>query len=172
MSDPYLGEIKLMPWSFAPRNWAFCAGQLLSISQNTALFSLLGTTYGGNGQTNFALPDLRGRVPIHRDQQGQYPQGDSSGEEQETLSLSEMPAHNHSFVGTSDASGGVAPTGGTILAGPAPATAGFYGPDTTPTPLSAFSVSTVGGNQAHNNMQPFLAMNYCIALNGIYPSRN
>jgi microcystin-dependent protein len=172
MTSPYLGEIKLMPWSFAPRGWAFCAGQIMSISQNAALFSLLGTTYGGNGTSNFALPDLRGRVPIHRDQQGVYPQGAMEGEEQETLSISEMPAHNHAFLGTSALAGGSAPTGGTILAAPSPNTGALYGPDTTPTALKANSISTVGGNQPHNNMQPFLTMNYCIALSGIFPSRN
>src|ERR1700709_1115265 len=97
MSNPYLGEIKLMPYNFAPRGWAFCAGQIMAIQTNTALFSLLGTTYGGNGTTNFGLPDLRGRVPIHRDQQGIYPQGDMEGEEQVFLSISQMPAHNHAF---------------------------------------------------------------------------
>lgn len=172
MTNPYLGEIKLMPWNFAPRGWAFCAGQILSIQQNTALFSLLGTIYGGNGSTTFGLPDLRGRVPIHRDQQGQYPQGDMEGEEQETLSLSEMPAHNHAFVGTSAASGSGAPNGSTILGAPNQPTGAYYGPDTTPTPIAPTSVSPVGGNQPHQNMQPFLTMNYCIAINGIFPARN
>lgn len=136
------------------------------------MFSLLGTIYGGNGQTTFGLPDLRGRVPIHRDQQGQYPQGDMEGEEQETLSLSEMPAHNHSFVGTSAAGGAGSPTGLTILAAPNLPANAYYGPDTTPTPIAPTSVSPVGGNQPHQNMQPFLTMNYCIALNGIFPARN
>jgi microcystin-dependent protein len=172
MSNPYLGEIKLMPYNFAPRGWAFCAGQILAIQSNTALFSLLGTTYGGNGTSNFGLPDLRGRVPIHRDQQGIYPQGDMEGEEQVTLSISQMPAHNHSFIGANTNAGNTAPTGITILATPNPATATFYGSDSTPTALNPTSISTIGGNQPHNNMQPFLAMQYCIALSGIFPARN
>ena len=172
MTSPYLGEVKLMPWSFAPRGWAFCAGQILSIQQYTALFSLLGTTYGGNGTTTFALPDLRGRVPIHRDQQGQYPQGEMEGEEQETLSLSEMPAHSHAFVGTSANGGAKIPTG-TILATSSTAANMFYAADTSPLqPLSPASVSTIGGSQPHQNMQPYLTMNYCIALVGMYPARN
>ncbi len=172
MSNPYLGEIKLMPYNFAPRGWAFCAGQILAISTNTALFSLLGTTYGGNGQSNFGLPDLRGRVPIHRDQQGIYPQGDMEGEEQVSLSLSQMPAHNHSFMGTSLPGGAVAPGGTQILGAPNPATFALYGADSTPTALNPLSISTIGGNQPHNNMQPFLTMQYCIALSGIFPARN
>ncbi len=173
MSNPYLGEIKLMPYNFAPRGWAFCAGQILAIQTNTALFSLLGTTYGGNGTSNFGLPDLRGRVPIHRDQQGLYPQGDMEGEEQVLLSISQMPAHNHAFNGGNILAAVASPTGITILANPAPAaTAALYGSDSTPTSLNPLSISTIGGNQPHNNMQPFLTMQYCIALSGIFPARN
>jgi microcystin-dependent protein len=173
MSNPYLGEIKLVPYTFAPRGWAFCAGQIVAIQTNTALFSLLGTTYGGNGTSNFGLPDLRGRAPIHRDTQGQYPQGIMEGEEQVFLSLLQMPAHNHFFMGGNILSIVVAPNGITILSNPAPAaTAALYGPDTTPTSLNPLSVATIGGSQPHNNMQPFLTMSYIIALSGIFPARN
>ena len=173
MAEPFLGELRLMSFTFPPRNWALCDGQTMSIAQNQALFALLGTMYGGNGQTTFALPDLRGRVPIHRDQQGIYPQGDMEGEEQVTLSLSQMPAHNHSFLGGNILSVAVAPNGITILTNPAPAaTAALYGADTTPTALNPLAISTIGGNQPHNNMQPFLTMQYCIALSGIFPARN
>lgn len=169
--DPYLGEIKLLPWGFVARGWALCNGQLMSISQNAALFALLGTTYGGNGVQTFALPNLQGRVAMHRDTQGQYPLGAIAGEEQVGLSLSQMPMHNHAFVGSTATGTGRAPTG-SVLATPSVANS-FYAPDSNPVqPLIPSSVNTVGGGQAHNNMQPFLVMNYCIALQGVFPSRN
>lgn len=161
MATPFIGQITLFAGNFAPRGWAFCQGQLLSIAQNTALFSILGTTYGGDGQTTFALPDLRGRVPL---QQGQgpglqsYVLGQKAGTETVTLTVNEMPAHNHSITVTA------VPPGGTI-----PAVDGQL----TPTPLNAFEASGMtGGSQPHNNLQPYLALNYIIALQGIFPSRN
>ncbi len=169
--NPYIGEIRLLAFEFAPRTWAQCNGQLLSIQQNTALFSLLGTTYGGNGINNFALPDLRGRAGMHRSTNGQYPQGASAGVEQETLQLSEMPQHFHAFNGTSGAGNARRPINGR-LATPS-VTNNFYAADTnTLQPLIATSISPVGSGQSHNNMQPYLVMNYCIALQGIFPSRN
>ncbi len=168
--NPYIGEIRLLAFEFAPRTWAQCNGQLLSIQQNTALFSLLGTTYGGNGINNFALPDLRGRAGMHRSTNGQYPQGASAGVEQETLQLSEMPQHFHAFYGTSGTGGARQPKG---RLGTPSVTNNFYAADTNPLqPLIATSISPVGSGQPHNNMQPYLVMNYCIALQGIYPSRN
>ena len=163
MGTPYLSEIKIMSFGFAPQGWAQCNGQLLPINQNQALFSLLGTTYGGNGQTNFALPDLRGSTPIHF---GKHVIGERTGEENHTLALTEMPAHTHTASGTSDNGDTVIP-GANVLG----ATANLYGGPPN-TPLIATSVSNAGGSQAHLNMQPFLTLNFCIALQGIFPSRN
>jgi microcystin-dependent protein len=169
MSNPYLGEIKLVPYNFAPRGWSFCAGQILPISSNTALFSLLGTTYGGNGTSTFALPDLRGRVPIHRDTQGLFPQGDVDGQETVTLTTSTMPQHNHAFNGTSSTAN--APSANNnILA--STAAGKFYALATTPVALAANSVGSIGSGTAHANMQPYLVMNYIIALSGVFPARN
>ena len=169
--DQYIGEIRMFAGTFAPRGWAFCEGQLLSIAQYTALFSLLGTTYGGDGRTTFALPDLRGRVPMHP---GQGPGlslrrlGEKGGVEQHTLTTQELPPHTHalyadSSVGTSSGPGGLAP---------ARNAAGIpqYGPGSNVT-LDASAVGTTGGGQPHSIMQPYLAVNYIIALEGIFPSR-
>ena len=170
--DPYLGEIKLVPYGFAPKQWTQCNGQLMSISQNTALFSLLGTTYGGNGVTTFALPDLRGRVAMHRSLNGQYTMGQFAGVENETLQISEMPMHNHVFNATT-ATGAERASQGALL-GASPAAANFYYiTDGNPLqPLAPTSISPVGNGQPHNNMQPYLVMTYCIALAGVFPSRN
>ena len=166
MSEPFLGELKLLSFNFPPKGWAQCSGQLVPINQNQALFSLLGTMYGGNGQTNFALPDLRGRVPLHRG--SSFTQGQRMGEQAHTVSISEMPAHNH-FVSASSQNGSQADP--KILAGisnayaPMPASGGV-------TTLAPDTVSTVGGSQPHENRQPYLVLNWCIALQGIFPSRN
>jgi microcystin-dependent protein len=167
--EPYLGEIRLFPWSWAPRGWMLCNGAILSIQQNTALFSLLGTMYGGNGSTTFALPDLQGRASIHRGTG--YVQGETDGEEQVTLTLATMPAHQHGFVGTSATADKKIPTSNT-LATDTSATADYYAPDTTPLTISPQTIAPTGGSQPHANMQPFLVLNYCIAANGIFPSRN
>lgn len=174
--DPFLAEIRLLGFNFPPRGWLFCDGRLLPISQYTALFSLLGTTYGGNGTTNFGLPDLRGRVPMGMgDGLGLSPHtiGEKGGSENVTLSGSQIPIHEHQMMGSADvqSSGNVANSSlGTAARG---ATQGnIYVPGATnPVPMG-ISTSAVGGNQAHSNMQPYLAMNYCIAYEGIYPSRD
>ena len=163
MSEPFLGELKLMSFNFAPKGWAQCNGQLLPINQNQALFSLLGTMYGGNGQTNFALPDMRGRVPLHRG--SSFTQGQSTGQEAHTVISSEMPAHNH-IVSASSQNGSQADP--KILAGASNAYSGF----SNLTTLAPGTVSNVGGSQPHENRQPYLVLNWCIALQGIFPSRN
>jgi microcystin-dependent protein len=163
MGVPFLGELKLMSFNFPPKGWAACSGQLLPINQNQALFSLLGTMYGGNGQTTFALPDLRGRVPIHVGDG--WVQGQLTGQEAHTLTLSELPAHNHLVKGRTGAGDQASP--GT-LAGASNA----YGPPDDLTTLHPGSITTVGGSQAHDNMSPYLAVQWCIALQGVFPSRN
>ncbi|ACL59739.1 phage tail protein [Methylobacterium nodulans] len=181
MSEPFIGEIILFAGNFAPRGWAFCNGQILSIAQNTALFSILGTTYGGNGQTTFALPDLRGRVPVSAGQGpglSPYSLGQITGSETVTLIASQMPAHTHS-VAADAAAGTVDSPNGANLAKPItavrPATAvnGYTsGNPTEPVTLAPATIGVAGGSQPHNNLQPTLALNYIIALEGIYPSRN
>lgn len=166
--QPYIGEIRLFPWNWAPRNWALCNGAILSIQQNSALFSLLGTMYGGNGQTTFALPNLQGRTPVHRG--GNYSQGETEGEEQVTISLATMPAHQHAFYGTSTTGTSTDAVG--VLGTDSSSAGAFYAADTTPLTISPQSIGANGGGQAHNNMQPYLVMNYCIAIYGIFPSRN
>jgi microcystin-dependent protein len=171
MPEPFLAEVRLFAGNFAPLGWAFCNGQILSISQNTALFSLLGTTYGGNGQTTFALPDFRGRVPIHP---GQGPGlslrdlGEVEGSETVTLLTTEIPSHTHTMSG-STANGTADAPGGKVLAR-SPAAVNQYGP-TADTSLAAQAVASSGGGQPHNNMAPCLGLSYIIALAGIYPSR-
>ena len=169
MSEPFLGQIMLVPYNFAPRGWAFCTGQILPIAQNTALFSLLGTTYGGNGQTTFALPDLRGRVPISSGQGpglSSYDLGEVGGEESVTLLVNELPAHNH-LVGASD----VEVAQGSVPKDQVLALGNYYGP-TPDTVMAVNMIQPTGGSQPHENRQPYLTLNYCIALEGIFPSRN
>jgi microcystin-dependent protein len=173
MSDQFVAEIRIFPFNFAPKGWAFCDGQLLPISQNTALFSLLGTTYGGNGTSNFALPDLQGCTPM---QQGQGPGlslrdlGETAGEQTVTLLQTEMPSHTHGVL-ASGASDSASPSGnawgsgqkgfGNVYAGPPP--------NVNMNPLAT---SIAGGSLPHNNMMPFLTLNFCIALQGIFPPRS
>ena len=165
MADPFLSEIRIFGGNQAPKGWAFCNGQLLPINQNQALFSLLGTTYGGNGQTNFALPNLRGRVPIHTG--NGHTLGEAAGSSAVTVNQQQMPQHIHFVQASGD--GGDTPTAvGNFFAGAldvyaAPANFETIRPD---------SVSNVGGSQAHNNMMPYLVLNFCIALIGIFPSPN
>lgn len=167
MATPFIGQIQSFGFNFAPRGWAMCNGQLLSISQNTALFALLGTTYGGNGQTTFALPDLRSRFPTHM---GQGPGlsskdlGEASGSETVTLTTQQIPAHAH----------GVNATGTFETKNPAgkvPSPKGAYG-SPADTPMDPAMVQPTGGSQPHDNMPPYLTINWCIALQGIFPSRN
>lgn len=169
MSEPFLGEIKLFGFSFAPRGYALCDGQTLPIAQYSALFSLLGTYYGGNGQTTFQLPDLQGRTPVHAGPQ--TPVGSIDGVESVTLTISEMPAHNHGLTATS-ATADKRPPNGHTFANDTSATTNFFANPSNLTPLAQQSIGNTGGGTPHENMQPFLVMNYCIALNGIFPSRN
>lgn len=167
MSEPFLGEIQAFGFGFVPKGWAACNGQLLPINQNQALFSILGTTYGGNGVTTFALPDLRGRVPVHTGQGVAL--GQSAGEENHTLTVNEMPMHTHQAVGTTTASTSSKPAG--LVWGPSPNNANTY-TSTANTTMSPSALGNAGGSQAHSNMQPSIVLNYCIAINGIFPSRN
>jgi len=166
MGTPFMSEIKLISWNFSPKGWAFCNGQFLPINQNQALFSLLGTTYGGNGQTTFALPDLRGRVPIHFG--SGFTLGQAGGQPAHTVTQAEMPAHNH-FVGATNAAATVRPGGGNLLAS---TSSPIYGAFANLTTLSPASITNVGGSQPHNNMQPYLCINFIIALQGAFPSQN
>lgn len=167
MTEPFLGEIRLFPYNFAPRGWAFCQGQIMSIAQNTALFSLLGTTYGGNGQTTFALPDLRGRVAVSSGEGpglSPYDLGEVTGTENVTLLSTQLPAHTHAQPVSNAASSSSRPNGNV------PSSGGSY---TTPSDGGSFAPTTpAGGNQPFSITQPLLALNYCIALEGIFPSRN
>jgi microcystin-dependent protein len=170
MSDPFIGEIKLVSFDFAPRGWALCNGQLLPINQNQALFSLLGTQFGGNGQTSFALPDLRGRMAVHASNDATL--GQAGGQESVTLNAQQMPAHTHALTGTADVANANPPAGALPAARPRGGTS-RYAP--AGSPLTAMSPDAIGNNsggQAHSNMQPYLVLNHVIALTGIFPSRN
>ena len=169
--SPFVGEIMLFAGNFAPNGWALCNGQLLPINQNQALFSLLGTTSGGNGTTTFGLPDLRGRAPIHFGQGpglSSYSQGQVAGVEAHTLLATEMPAHTH--VARADAANGTSDTPTGLLPARNPAGIPTHGAGTGAQLASTF-LATTGGSQPHNNMQPYLVISYCIALTGVYPSR-
>ncbi len=170
MAEPFLAEIKILAFNFAPRGWAFCDGQLLPINQNQSLFSLLFTTYGGDGRTSFALPDLRSRTPIHVGASvgANHNLGSKSGEEAHSLSDAEMPTHKHSLNAT-DLVATLTSPGGNVLARGG---SNFYGDFPTPSPMGAGSVANQGVGQAHENMMPFLVLNFAIALQGLFPSRN
>lgn len=167
MSEPFLSEIKIVSFNFAPKGWALCNGQLLPINQNQPLFALLGTTYGGNGQTNFALPNLRGRVPIHFD--SGHTLGESAGSTSTTLNIQQLPTHLHLMQGTTQDGSGPVPSNALLSTAnnmyQSPGSGGL-------TTLNPASVTNVGGSQPHNNMMPYLVLNFIIALQGIFPSRN
>ena len=165
MAEPFLSEIRIMSFGFPPKGWALCDGQLLPINQNQALFSLLGTTYGGNGQTNFGLPNLQGRTPIHMG--SGHTLGEVGGQQAHTLTQSEMPLHTH-VVNASPTNGNSVQPNNTVMAG---ALNVYRAPDSLTT-LRPDAVTNVGGSQAHLNMQPFLVLNFSIALQGIFPSQN
>ncbi len=167
MSEPFLSEIKIVSFNFPPKGWALCNGQLLPINQNQALFALLGTTYGGNGQTTFGLPDLRGKTPIHFG--AGFTQGQAGGETAHTVTQSEMPQHFHVAQAYSQNGDNVAPTGNT-LGTVNNLYAAFGGAGLTT--LGPSTIGNTGGSQPHNNMMPYLVLNFCIALQGIFPSRN
>lgn len=166
MSTPFMAEIKIISWNYAPKGWAFCNGQFLPINQNQALFSILGTTYGGNGQTTFALPDFRGRIPLHVG--NGLLQGNTGGEEFHTLNMGEMPAHNHVLQGNSAAGNALAPNNNFL----GDISTKAYGGVANLTTLSPSTVTNAGGSQPHEDRQPFLVLNFIIALQGIFPSRN
>lgn len=173
MGEQFLGEIRLFPIGFAPKGWAYCEGQTYSIASNSALFSLLGVTYGGNGTTTFNLPDLRGRVPIGFNlDPGKgtvYMQGQTAGEAAHTLTVNEMPAHNHGVSASSNDKNLLnAPTNNVWAAVTSPYTTGTG----APVAMNREALGSSGGSQPHNNMQPYLAMAFCIATTGIYPSRS
>jgi microcystin-dependent protein len=165
VAEPFLSEIRIMSFGFPPKGWALCDGQLLPINQNQALFSLLGTTYGGNGQTNFGLPDLRSRVPIHVG--NGHTLGERGGEQAHTLSISELPTHIHTLNASSATGTGPVPV--TAISGVA-AEQPYVPADGNLVALNPASLANVGGSQAHLNMQPFLVLNFSIALQGIFPS--
>ncbi len=171
MADPFLGQIVMFGGNFAPRGWALCDGQLLAISQNSALFSILGTTYGGDGRTTFALPDLRGRVPVHAGTGPgltPYRLGERGGQEAVTLTTAQIPSHTHSLNASTDPANDTNPSGKL----PARAAEDTYVTGTPSATLSPQAAANTGGNQSHGNVQPYQAVNYIIALQGTFPSRN
>lgn len=171
MSEPFIGEIKIMSFNFPPKGWAMCNGQVLPINQNQALFALLGTTYGGDGRQTFALPNLQGRVPTHVGDG--LTLGERGGETSHTLSIAELPTHSHIVNGSPNNASVISPTGNYLattpgndyVAPPQPGTGGN-------TTLMPTTLTTVGGNQPHDNLSPYLVLNFCIALQGIFPSQN
>ena len=168
MAEPFLSEVRIMSFGFPPKGWALCNGQLLPINQNQALFSLLGTTFGGDGRVNFGLPNLQGNVPIHVG--GGFTLGQRGGEQAHTLSIGEIPTHTHSANAAN-----IAPTAGNpnnTRALSQSAGANLYGAANNLVAMNAAVLGTVGGSQAHLNMQPFLTLSFCIALQGIFPSQN
>ena len=171
MAIPYIGEIRMFAGNFAPIGWFVCDGRLLPISEYETLFQLIGTTYGGNGQDNFALPDLRGRVPLHfgNGGGGSYTVGETGGVESVTLTVQQIPGHSHLVGVSTEAANQTAPAGGVLAQS---ATVDLYVEDTPLVAMAASAVSSVGGGQAHTNMQPFTCVNYIISLFGIFPSPN
>jgi microcystin-dependent protein len=167
MAEPFLSEIRIMSFVFAPKGWALCNGQLMPINQNQALFSLLGTTFGGDGRVNFALPDLRGRVPIHVG--SGHTLGEQGGEQAHTLSIAELPMHTHIAQASSDVGNAFVPTSNLLAKVEG---VDVYNQAANLVAMSPSSISNVGGSQAHLNMQPFLVLTFCIALQGIFPSPN
>ncbi len=172
MSEPFVGEIRMFGGNFAPRGWAFCDGQLLAVSQNDALFSLLGTIYGGDGRTTFGLPDMRGRIPLH---QGQGPGlserrlGSKGGEEKVALSVNQLPSHSHRLHGANEIAGRTTPQGNMFGQS---TNIDLYAGDPPDQNAAASAITAVGGSQSHTNMMPFLCVHFIIALFGIYPSRH
>lgn len=171
MSEPFVGEIRMFAGNFAPRGWAFCDGQLLAVSQNDALFSLLGTIYGGDGRTTFGLPDLRGRIPIHAGSgPGLSPRrlGAKAGAENVTLTVNQLPSHSHRLQGSENISNEVNPAG--MVVGEA-ASVDLYQAGATTGNMSSSAITSIGGSRKHTNLMPFLCIHFIIALVGIYPSR-
>jgi microcystin-dependent protein len=177
MGQPYIGEIRMFAGNFAPAGWSFCSGQVLPISENPALFTLIGTTYGGDGQNTFALPDLQSRIPLHMGTNAQngitYQLAEAAGTEQETLTIQQIPVHTHPAVGSGDTGNSNLPTDRVFavpgvtppVASPAP-----YGTDLPLSPLAPASVGPAGGSQPHENCQPYLVINFIISMFGVFPS--
>ncbi|AZO40327.1 phage tail protein [Mesorhizobium sp. M7D.F.Ca.US.005.01.1.1] len=165
MAQPYVGEIRIFAGNFAPAGWMFCEGQLLPISENETLFQLIGTTYGGDGESTFALPDMRGRLPMH--QGNSFVLAETGGVEEVTLTVQQMAAHTHPFLASQNTAGGSSPTGNTV--GQVGATQ-IYREAAAASPMSSLSGSLTGGNQPHTNFQPYLCVNFIISLFGIFPS--
>jgi len=168
MSQPFIGEIRLVGFDFAPVGWASCDGTLLSISQNEVLFQLIGTTYGGDGQNTFALPDLRGRLPVHQATTG-FTIGQNSGAESVTLTTSQLPAHAHTANALAGPGSSGSPSGNFWAATSGPAA--YVNGNPTPTPMDSAALQSAGGNQPHENMPPFQVVNFIIAVEGIFPSQ-
>ena len=166
MAEPFLSEIRIMGFAFAPAGWALCNGQFLPINQNQGLFSLLGTTFGGNGQTTFALPDLRSRVPIHVG--SGHTLGEAGGQQAHTVTIAEMPTHTHTFNVNNGTGNATNPNGAVLAKAPG----NTYGAPTNLVAMNTAMSLNVGGSQAHVNMQPYLTLSFCIALQGIFPSPN
>ena len=172
MSEPFVGEIRMFAGNFAPRGWAFCDGQLLAVSQNDALFSLLGTIYGGDGRTTFGLPEMRGRIPVHPGSgPGLTPRrlGEKAGTEKETLTVNQLPSHRHAMQASTDAADNASPQGRVNAQS---AVVDQYIQDDPDQALASAAVSSVGGSRSHTNLMPTLCINFIIALVGIYPSRH
>ena len=172
MSEPFVGEIRMFAGNFAPRGWAFCDGQLLAVSQNDALFSLLGTIYGGDGRTTFGLPDMRGRIPIHAGSgPGLSPRrlGAKAGAEKVTLNTNQLPSHTHPVKATTDFANETGPAGNITAQS---TTVNLYFEASANADLAASAITATGGSRSHSNLMPFLCVNFIIALFGIYPSRN
>jgi microcystin-dependent protein len=166
VAEPFLGELRIFSFNFPPKSWALCNGQLLPINQNQALFSLFGTTYGGDGRVNFALPNLQGRVPLH--QFGGFTIGQAGGTTTVTINQQTMPTHIHALMGSSAAANNALPGSNILAQSPQQ----VYAAAGNLTPMNATSVTSVGGSQAHDNMMPYLVLNFCVALQGIFPSQN
>ena len=164
MAQPYIGEIRMFAGNFAPSGWMFCEGQLLPISDNQTLYNLIGTTYGGDGQSTFALPDLRGRIPLH--QGNTFILAETGGAEEVTLTINQTPAHSHPFLATTDNAAGTNPQGSL----PAKPVASIYNAGSNPVNMAAQIISPVGGSQPHTNFQPYLCVDFIISLFGLYPS--
>ena len=170
MSEPFLAEVRMVGFNFAPRGWAFLDGQILPINQNQSLYSLLGTTYGGDGRTSFALPDLRGRTPLHVGDENSL--GAKHGVETVTLTAAQIAAHSHGIKAAQGASDSFSPDNALLADERIPDLAYRSYESATRTPLRSGTLTNAGGGQAHENMQPYIALNFCIALQGLFPSRN
>lgn len=175
MADPFVGEIRMFAGNFAPRGWAFCDGQLLAVSQNDALFSLFGTIYGGDGRTTFGLPDLRGRIPVHQGTGpglSPRPLGQKTGTEKVTLTLNQFPSHSHMVQASNNAATSTTLNGRVLARGVEPNDTFYVAPGGTQNPLINGMVANTGGSRSHTNMMPSLAVNFIVALVGVYPSRH